>query len=100
MLRISSVDVSEAAWQKALGVNFMQHAHVAKHLVPRYLARGTFCSARELEVHFATEAKRRVARRVLVDIYASMSVEELVCGVPHDFQAEPGQRQSKQSPMI
>jgi hypothetical protein len=28
---------------------------------------------------------------VLVDIYASMSTEELVCGMPFDFQKMPGQ---------
>ena len=60
------------------------------YLTEQYLARGTFLSSRELDEHFKTDAERRVARRILVDIYATMSTEELVFGVPRDFQEHPG----------
>ena len=61
------------------------------YITEAFLSRDLFMSSRELESHFANPAERTVARRFLVDVYASMSVEELVRGVPRDFLHAPGQ---------
>ena len=61
------------------------------YLSSQYLRHGLFLSSRELEEHFADVDQRRVARRVLVDIYAAMSIEGIVCGVPRDFRSGPAQ---------
>eukprot|EP00941_MAST-03F_sp_MAST-3F-sp1_P003938 g3938.t1 len=35
------VDVTNEEWKRALGVNVMQHIYVARHMIPRWTARGS-----------------------------------------------------------
>ena len=62
---------------------------VEAYLTESFLSKGAFLSIRELEAHFSNEAEQQVARRALVELYASMSVEELCYGIPKAFQDAP-----------
>ena len=61
------------------------------YLRQEYMAKGLFLSARELGSLFKTSAERLVASRVLVDVYASQSAEELTIGITADFLTKPSQ---------
>ena len=70
---------------------FITRLVVEAYVTEAFFSRNLFLSTRRLECHFVNTDERRVVRRHFTDIVASMSLEEFVCGIPHEFRKDPGQ---------
>ena len=62
--------------------------HYIRH---NFMGKQELCSLESVDALFILPRERDIARRILVDIYAAMDVDELVEGSVADFRRRPGQ---------